>query len=107
MNYSDEDIKLCAKKGATWMDESISNWATFIDLSNLEMSNCDYCIIGQAIGEYDAVVEEYGYNTAWAVEHGFIAPSQFHANGQYDDLTTSKYYHKLEQAWAEEVMSRR
>lgn len=107
MNYSDEDIKLCAKKGATWMDNHLPRWATFIDLSNLEMANCDNCIIGQAIGEYDTVIESYGFSSEWAVEHGFVAPSQFHANGKYDDIASAKYYAKLEAAWGEQVMNRR
>lgn len=105
--YSDEDIKLSAKIGAAWMDDNLFNWVSYINLNELEMSHCENCIIGQAIGEFDDVLEDLGYTVAWAVEHGFIAPSQFQESGKYDDVATSKYYHKLEAAWAEEVTSRR
>lgn len=89
-----EDMQLCVKRGAAWMDEHYPGWIERINLSELDMNNCHRCIIGQTIGDYFQAKFDDDYREEWANEHGF---------------ETKKYgdYSKLETAWTEYIRDHR
>lgn len=114
-----EDIKLAVKKGTAWLDENHPGWVSKIDLSNLQMSNCERCIIGQAVGQYwqtiarearklrecgfESETDEYLSGNMWAAEHGFdISPNP----AMPDHYVYTRDYKQLESAWVEVVKDR-
>jgi len=44
MHFTAEEV---VAKGAAWLDEHYPAWVQAIDLSILELSNCDLCVLGQ------------------------------------------------------------
>lgn len=97
-----EDAILAVKNGIYWLDENHPDWVSRIDLSALDMSECENCIIGQAVGYYSDVVRrgqvDYNAGVVWAVEHGFEWPSALGRN-EYG-------YEELDTLWSDEVRKR-
>lgn len=106
--FISEDTKLAIKRGVYWLDTNHPGWEQKIDLSNLTMSNCDRCVIGQAVGDYydtvynalvdeEIVINEYQGN--WPVDHGFNVAIPWNSNN-------GSNYAALEAGWTEVVMER-
>lgn len=116
--FIDEDAKLAVKKGAAWLDENHPDWMHHINLSELRMNVCNACVIGQAVGNYYAVINvAAGYpergsasmqeeSRHWAVEHGFQTPGFTAPNGDWDTIRNSDYYRGIETLWSTEVTNR-
>lgn len=119
MTFITEDMKLAVKNGSNWLDENYPGWASRINLDNLEMVNCDLCIIGQAAMDtglhywdvVDKVTDYAGIETgvAWAISNGFDIDLDV------DDIFTDsneytqdaiKVLAGLETLWTEEVKKR-
>lgn len=92
-------------RGAAWLDENHPGWERHIDLSTLDMSNCQHCIVGQALWAF-AAKESYedtaGYffsgmvdvlpiTDPWTVHSDLRSPSDHGFDG--DD------YAELEKTW--------
>lgn len=106
--YISEDAKMAVKRGIYWLDENHPGWAQRIDLGTLEMSECQDCVIGQAIGDYgENIVKasgvEYPASARWSIEHGFESPVVFAMN---DGLEVNYGYRELDILWSEEVQKR-
>lgn len=97
-NFITEETRLTVKRGAVWMDQNYPGWAQRINLSNLDMGDCEACIIGQTIGTYDNFEPE-GFS--WAVDHGFDVG----AAASIETIILA--YSNLESCWTEEVHNRR
>jgi hypothetical protein len=103
-----EETVLAVKKGANWMDENYPGWALSINLSELDMSNCDSCIIGQAaMDAYWRITDNaasaagyYEHPHEWADEHGFDAAYI------YDPDKRLNVFRYLEDLWTDEVKKR-
>lgn len=111
--FIDEEMILSVKRGAYWMDEHHPGWARLIELNSLNMGNCDYCIIGQAVigGYWKGLAEGSGCEnphvetaSVWAIDHGFDSPIRANATWNNDPMAES--YHQLEILWTEEVRNR-
>lgn len=109
MKFITEDLKLAVKKGAYWLDENHPNWANSLNLEKLQMNNCGYCVIGQAVGHYfDTIAEAAGSEAededlnedTWAAKHGFQAPEGV------DYRECIEYYAGLETVWSDAIRSR-
>lgn len=48
---SDLDAKVA--RGIALLDDRMPGWRQRIDLDLLDMSSCDFCILGQLFGDYD------------------------------------------------------
>lgn len=103
----DEDMKLCVKRGAHWMDENHPGWAEKIDFNTLDMSSCALCIIGQAVQDTFHNVAFEGakgwdkdlFGEEWDSYHGFDI--------RYDPYTSHRLqFRNLEIVWTEEVLKR-
>lgn len=112
---TNEEIQLAVKKGVLWLDENHDGWEFKIDLSKLQMSNCERCVIGQAVGNYwrttaeearkmrESEVEDfenYLSGDEWAAEHGFDV------NTVENGTQYSVSYAALEAAWVEVLNDR-
>jgi hypothetical protein len=104
-----EDTILAVKRGAYFMDENYSGWASKIDFDRFEMSNCQQCIVGQAIGSYMTEIavisgEVLGSHEAndWAVAHGFDVTTEAY----YESEDGFVAYRELETLWTEQVRER-
>ena len=112
METISEDAHLAVKRGIYWLDEAHPGWATRIDLTQLDMSECRDCVIGQAIGSYtDTTIKASGNivpcqeSIIWAIEHGFESPHvSFYDTHQLGYVTYG--YNDLETLWSEEVQRR-
>lgn len=97
-----EDVVLAVKKGAEWLDENHPGWEFRIDLGDLQMSNCERCIVGQAVGDYWTVMAEQTGSwmlengEMWAIEYGFDVPGIGNRAG----------YRQLEEEWTRVVKER-
>ena len=124
MSFSPTEAAERVLRGAAWLDENHPGWENNLDLSKLEMSQCDWCVLGQAVGSYWDTVEQATFALVeqglvvsedyWAVDNGFVSPTFFKAedvgDGSYSTLdfdTEAKYYVVLEGLWAMEVKKRR
>ena len=111
-----EDIILAVKRGAYWFDENHPDWARKINLDELDMAQCDRCIIGQAIGDYAIAITEmfssFSIGNAWAMEHGFQRPdTKCYEESMYSDwdeyrAESEAFYIALETVWSDEVKKR-
>lgn len=93
-----EEVRLSVKYGANFMDENFPGWADKINLSKLDMGDCEVCIIGQAVGNYFEVIDNHSDYSGWATEYGFDIVEIYNYKDQYS---------QLEEAWTEEVKNRR
>lgn len=107
-----EDLKLAVKNGAYWLDENHPGWASKIELENLEMDDCENCIVGQAIGEYSSTcrlaagVDSYAGRMVWSVANGFDVPE---AIMKGEDISLDRMYEQyrtLETLWTDQVQDR-
>lgn len=104
--FISEDTMLAVKKGATWLDNYHPGWAKKINIDELDMNNCNQCIIGQAVCNYfDLYTKDthagwdYQAIEDWAIDYGFQAP---------DGTDESQYqkFSNLETVWSDEVRKR-
>ena len=58
--YTEQEARARAKKGAEFMDQVKPGWAYEIK-EKLEMENCHRCILGQLFGEFSDGCEEVGF----------------------------------------------
>lgn len=105
--FISEDAKIAVKRGIFWLDENHPGWAERIDLDQLEMAECETCVIGQAVGDYTETIRNQAFNTResvlWAVEHGFEWPGV----AVYNEAANPTYdYSDLDTLWTEEVKKR-
>lgn len=107
-----EEAVLAVKRGISWLDENHPNWASHIDLVELNMSECEDCVIGQAIGDYTETIrnategEGRDADIVWAVEHGFEWPGVMVYQNETGKRSPSYNYRDLDRIWSEEVQSR-
>ena len=114
--FINEDAELAVKRGIYWLDENHPNWASQIDLSQLDMAECGNCVIGQAVGDYSRVTREvvqahrgdYETPIIWAVEHGFESPTiSIYRSATGSSGSSATYdYEALDTLWSEEVRKR-
>lgn len=113
--FINEDAKLAVKRGINWLDENHPGWEMEIDLSLLNMSECEECVIGQAVGDYSKVTraaagtptEAYsGKAAVWAVEHGFECPGVVAYQEFTGNRSASYTYRELDVLWSDEVQRR-
>lgn len=104
-----EDSQLAVKRGACYMDENHPGWASKINFDLFDMSNCQQCVVGQAIGKYgDAIAQASGswaYSSEgsdWAIGHGFDVTAK-----AFDESENGvNAYIELETLWTEQVRER-
>jgi hypothetical protein len=94
------------KAGAEWLDGVRPGWAASVDLDALDTMDDRYCPGAQAFGSYDKLVEFAdllvdGSVWKWIETHGFCEHTD------WNDLRTVTHYEDLDQAWRDEVLSRR
>lgn len=120
MTFITEDMKMAVKSGSVWMDENYPGWAHRIDVAELEMANCDLCVIGQAtmdLGYWHVIEgatgnEGMGAAIDWAQDNGFDADSRKVPPGEWLDeggdlsQVAKDMYFGLETLWSEEVRNR-
>lgn len=104
MTMTNEDAILAVKKGTQWLDENHPGWERRLDLSNLEMNNCERCVIGQAVGNFWVTAGEEADRVGmdeeeWSVEHGFDV--------LFVGTSTTVAYRQLEAEWTRVVTERR
>lgn len=113
--FINEDAKLAVKRGINWLDENYPRWASYIDITKLDMSECEECVIGQAVGEYSQITrravgapssERYSSSAVWAVQHGFESPGTIVYQEITGDRSASYGYKELDTLWSEEVRKR-
>lgn len=95
-----EDMKLAVKKGAVWLDQAYPGWASTISLYDLDMSECQDCIIGQVIGDFNYIISS-DKSVYWAIEYGFEVD---YDTNDWESLQGE--YAKLEVLWTDEVEKR-
>lgn len=98
------DLKTAVKRGANWLDENHAGWARWINLSELDLNNCENCIIGQSVGNFDQTVGMAG-GDGWAETHGFEVRHTI-KDGRLDWEKLNKDYEELEVLWTKEVKNR-
>ncbi len=101
----DKEINAAVLKGTRWLDRNHPNWARTIDLSVLEMSSGNLCILGQCFGGFFMGLRNYtpakiqqaeqAVQLAWATAHGF-----------YSYNVSDDSYERLALAWAPVVAIR-
>ncbi len=111
-----EDLMLAVKCGSHWLDTNHPGWAQKINLDNLQMDSCDYCIIGQAVGDYVYEIQNAAGQPIycrdamiWGSEHGFEAPMQTYDDFSSDDCglkALRQTYDDLDILWTEQVKDR-
>lgn len=105
--FIDEDVKLCVKRGAAWLDETDPEWVQKIKLETLRMSDGGQCILGQTYGHYISALDTIADDDRmeWAAEHGFnLTEDQL----DLGSITGNRAnYLKLGLAWAEYIKNRR
>lgn len=111
------DVRSKVQLGATWMDKNYPNWAPKINLGELEMKNCNYCIIGQAVSRdryWEIIHKESINNDLWSIEHGFDASREgikdsdlYSSDDRYElGQAVKDRYTELETLWTDEVLKR-
>ena len=103
-DFIPEHVRLAVKHGANWLDENYPDWVEKINLYDLDMGDCQNCMIGQVVGDYNDIVRgDYGpqgKTVEWAQEHGFEV-------NDFDDMDSIySEYVQLETVWSEEVRNR-
>ena len=86
--------------GVAWLDKRKPGWRTEIDLKTLDVSDCDYCVLGQVFGHYaDGLAfasRKKDSSTAsskqieWSHAHGFAG--------------LPGYFRELTEEWKERAM---
>lgn len=99
MTEISEETHQAVKRGVSWLDEKYPGWETKIDLDKLAMADCNYCVIGQAVGDFHVAIQEGALdgNYDWAIEHGFDV---------IEDVGDGRSYRELENCWYEVVKDR-
>lgn len=59
------------ERGMGWLDRNYPGWADRIDPDRLQMSQCQWCVLGQLVGEFDTVLTNSGWTDGDAAEYGF------------------------------------
>lgn len=80
-------------RGAAWLDENIPNWYRLINLDTFDISESQFCIVGQ-LNICTEMVEEY--------QRGF--PPQLGFDTLEDEDGPS--YRELQEAWVNEIEAR-
>lgn len=52
-----QQVDVVVARGAAWLDEHRPGWYLEIDVANLDLQNCNHCVLGQ-VGT--AILEEHG-----------------------------------------------
>lgn len=114
--YSAADAYEAVARGAAWMDEKCPDWASEINLEELDLTNGYRCILGQTAtclagktrsiyDGYARVVRRLGVNSQgpWVVQHGFQVP-WLNLNLTSEEETVA--YEMLTIAWKELIRER-
>lgn len=99
----DADIQECAQLGATLLDKHIPDWFRKINLSNLHMSSCYMCILGQLFGEYVQGLHTIESWSEFSDENGRTSDKAIDFGFEVDRGT---HYNHLNDAWAFEIHER-
>lgn len=91
------DYAARAAAGAAFLDERIPGWAARISLDLLDMSNCEWCILGQLGGCYDEAVSDFDLDDEDETGLGFMRPA-----GE-----SGFAWELLRNAWTAEIATRR
>ncbi len=108
-----EEILLAVKKGSYELDQRYPGWRQAVELSELDMHDCDSCVLahvaewrglGMVNGYYsmlDEMVEDNSaVQTEWAIEHGFMEDETIRSD-DYESYDAN--WHLMEEAWAQVV----
>ena len=88
-----------ATAGARYLDEQDHGWADRINLGDFDMEDPCGCILGQLTGDFHDALREFGWDLHQAALLGFTIPSGY--------TDTDENWAGLDQAWVNEVLSRR
>jgi len=104
------DVQTRVKRGLAWL---LANGYDLdpVDLSTLDMSHSERCVLGQATGQFfseamadvDTGEESERY---WAVRHGLMA-DEGPGGERYDYPDTSREYEALTVAWTRAIQAHR
>lgn len=101
-------------KGAALLDERRPGWALVIDLPTLDISDCDYCVLGQLMGDYADGLDTLSLTGDTSYAFGFsLTGLEFAeiAKELAKELDVSNYdrdavYAGLREAWVEAISAR-
>lgn len=69
------------QKGVEFLDQNYPNWLDKVDVSELDLSDCHQCIMGQLFGHYIKGKRKYGGEKmkkfGFSVEIGLLSDKQF------------------------------
>lgn len=60
-----------AAAGAAWLDQHEPGWVNLIDLGELDLGECESCILGQLVGDFEDAVQRHQLVPLTAVALGF------------------------------------
>jgi len=88
-------------KGAVLLDGIDPEWFDKIELEDLDMMECKFCILGQLYGDYESGLHEIGFHYdqkghARRFDYGFS--TSFSEGGSHRELT---------EPWKQEILNRR
>ena len=56
--------------GTVWLDQARPGWEQ-TQSAPLDLTTFKHCGLGQVFGGYFTAMHQYGFDTAWAIIHGF------------------------------------
>lgn len=102
------DADIAAERGATFLDEHDPSWGDKVDITRLDLGDCQACVLGQIYGYYARAVKLFGLSLDGETRLGFNVTYDMLAraadgdeapkNGAFDELTA---------AWREQIARRR
>lgn len=64
-----EPMAVRVRRGAKWLDEAEPGWARRVRVAELDMIECDRCVLGQLYGNFWSRLRETGRSWYWAPLH--------------------------------------
>lgn len=109
--FTAEQAHAAVARGAAWLDKKCPDWVKEIDLSELDLANAKFCVLGQTaaclipdatdVSDYEDVVNHVApvAQHAWATRLGFNVPQEKRWEG-------GTAYEMLTIAWSEYIRQR-
>lgn len=87
------------QRGAEWLDERQPGWDRKVNLAELDLNSCTFCVIGQLFGDYFKIIDsELG---------GDDEAFGFYVDTPLDSSSFDANWAKLTEEWRDLIASRR
>ena len=68
-------------RGVKLLDQEVMEWRNHIDLDDLDLDDCDICVLGQLFGDYDSGLERLGLIDTGSEDVGYDVKTSAAAHG--------------------------